>query len=69
MDSAQRSVRLAERRYHNPSSQVRLTCRVCFSALMLQPQRLRHVDGFWVMQCPECGGSFPVRADDATRAG
>lgn len=62
-------MQVGERRFHTGGSPTRLSCRVCFAVVTLNPQRIRHADGYWVMQCPQCSGSFPVRADDALRAG
>jgi hypothetical protein len=43
--------------------------RVCFRTVVLEPDNVFRVtefgDGYWAFRCPECGGSFPVRAEDA----
>lgn len=54
-------MQLAERRYHPAAP---FPCRVCYSPVSLDPHRIRFLDGYWVMQCPHCSGSFPVRAAD-----
>jgi hypothetical protein len=57
---------MLERRFHVPADGVaRVPCRVCYQAVDLHPDYLVETDGQWVMTCPQCRGSFPVRIDDS----
>jgi predicted RNA-binding Zn-ribbon protein involved in translation (DUF1610 family) len=46
-----------------------VVCRVCFRSVILDPEHVFRVtefgESYWAFRCPECGGSFPVRDDDA----
>jgi hypothetical protein len=57
-----------ERRFHSQDEHpARMVCRVCLAFIFLEPRRISYDDGYWVMHCPLCEGSFPVRAGDAIR--
>jgi CheY-like chemotaxis protein len=46
----------------------RIPCRVCFRAVDLHPDFMERADGGWVLRCPECRNTFPVRAEDSAAA-
>lgn len=62
-----------ERRYqvgHDGPAEV--VCRVCYARVVLEGEQIfragEYDDAYWAFRCPECGGSFPVREDDAPAA-
>ena len=44
---------------------VRIPCRVCFRAVDLHPDFVTPSADKWIMKCPHCGATFPVRVDDS----
>ncbi|HLF41752.1 MAG TPA: hypothetical protein VI854_09810 [Acidimicrobiia bacterium] len=57
---------MRERRLPSPlDGPAQVVCRVCYSHVALEPTRIVR-DGYYsVFRCPSCGGSFPVRTEDA----
>ena len=59
-----------DRRFHRPplESPLRISCRVCFTRVGVEPDVVEPVDGWYVLHCPAFGGSFPVRREDLSAA-
>ena len=51
------------------SGPAEVSCRVCYQRVVLDPAYIfragTYDDAYWAFRCPECGGSFPVRDEDA----
>ena len=57
-----------ERRYRPPESDdgpIRMPCRLCYTLIDLEPDRLEETSVHIFYRCPSCGGSFPIRREDA----
>lgn len=46
----------------------RIPCRVCFRAVDLHPDFMERAETGWVLRCPECRNTFPVRDEDSAAA-
>ena len=59
-----------DRRFHRPPPEgtLRISCRVCFTRVSVEPAVVEPVDGWYVLHCPACGGSFPIRREDLSAA-
>ena len=57
---------MEERRFRPRADGVaRIPCRVCFRPVELHPDFVAPAGDKWVMTCPECKATFPVRVDDS----
>jgi hypothetical protein len=57
-----------ERRYRPPEPDddaVRMPCRLCYTLIELTPDRLEETSIHVFYRCQSCGGSFPIRREDA----
>ncbi|HET7651928.1 MAG TPA: response regulator [Acidimicrobiales bacterium] len=60
---------MPDRRFRGRARGVaRIPCRVCFRAVDLHPDFMEWADAGWVLRCPECRHTFPVRAEDSAAA-
>jgi len=46
----------------------RIPCRACFRAVDVHPDFMERDDAGWVLRCPECHMTFPVRDADSAAA-
>ena len=57
---------MKDRRFHAPGEGIaRIPCRVCFRAVDLHPDFVTPSADKWIMRCPHCSATFPVRVDDS----
>jgi hypothetical protein len=59
--------RFHERRYKTWDSSLKpgtRTCRLCWRAMVLEPEQIEMTDVQVYARCQHCGGSFPIRHSD-----
>ena len=60
---------MPDRRFRGRARGVaRIPCRVCFRAVDLHPDFMERADAGWVLRCPGCRNTFPVRDADSAAA-